>query len=204
MERKCTHPNCTNDHLARGFCANHYHQARKSGARWLDGRRGGSEPIGLAVRLWRKIDKRGPDECWPWTARHQIRGYGILGRGRRGEGFVLAHRAVWELTNGPIPESDAPPRGLVVMHICDNRGCCNPAHLRLGTQKENVQDMDNKGRRKVSVRWGNDHPGATITEDQARAIKADTKDGPKKTAERHAVPTYIVKNIRYGKSWSWI
>lgn len=55
---------------------------------------------------------------------------------------ILAHRFAWEQANGrPVP------RGKVVMHTCDNPRCANPAHLRVGTQRENVHDAMRKGRR---------------------------------------------------------
>lgn len=58
----------------------------------------------------------------------------------------MAHRLAWEFSKGPIPE------GLQVLHKCDNRKCCNPSHLFLGTQKDNIQDMISKGRKAIRSR----------------------------------------------------
>lgn len=76
--------------------------------------------------------------CWMWTG-GIVHGYGcweVDGRRER------AHRWAWELFVGPIPE------GMHVLHRCDNPPCVNPNHLFLGTQTDNVQDMDAKGRRR--------------------------------------------------------
>lgn len=78
--------------------------------------------------------------CWLWTGALHTTGYGVLGRGRRGEGLVRAHRLAWELVFGPVPA------GLLVCHECDVRACCNPGHLFLGTYVDNMQDMSAKDR----------------------------------------------------------
>ena len=130
---------------AVGYCSKHYNRLRTTGT--LED--GPKARLPLAVRLWKNIDKRAPQECWPWTSERKVKGYGSIGRGGRGGGNALAHRVVWELTHGPIPKS-SDYHGMVVMHRCDNRLCCNPAHLVLGSQSDNVRDMDAKGRR-VSV-----------------------------------------------------
>lgn len=63
-----------------------------------------------------------------------------------------AHRISWELENGKIGP------GMCVCHSCDTPSCVNPLHLFLGTQKENIEDMDNKGRRAT----GNNHGAAKL------------------------------------------
>lgn len=81
--------------------------------------------------------------CWIWTGKLRDRGgatgepYGVTTKlGRE----VYAHRFAYMAFHGPIPD------GLNVIHSCDVRCCVNPAHLRLGTQKENIQDASRKGR----------------------------------------------------------
>lgn len=101
-------------------------------------------PYGTEVqeRFWSKVDKRGPDECWPWTGFLESNGYGrVKHKGER----TLVHRRAYEFSVGPIPP------GLRVDHVCHNqdkecpggnecqhRHCCNPAHLEPVTNRENV------------------------------------------------------------------
>jgi hypothetical protein len=75
--------------------------------------------------------------CWLWEGAVTNDGYGMICR----NGTTLrVHRLAWEEVNGPIPD------GLNVCHTCDVPACCNPAHLFVGTQQDNVSDMRAKGR----------------------------------------------------------
>lgn len=92
----------------------------------------------LAQRWAAKIDTSGhPNGCWIWLAAKTC-GYGVI---NIGNGITRkASRVTWELLIGPIP------KGMHVLHRCDNPPCVNPAHLFLGTHLDNVADMNAKGR----------------------------------------------------------
>jgi hypothetical protein len=92
--------------------------------------------------FWSMVDIKEPDECWVWKAGLADTGYGGLSHLNK---TATTHVVAWELTNGPVPD------GLCVLHKCDNRPCCNPNHLFLGTKKDNTQDMVKKGR------WANQY-----------------------------------------------
>lgn len=83
--------------------------------------------------FWAKVDTSG-EGCWIWTAYTDPFGYGKFHARIGGKSTQwLAHRFSFELANGPIPE------GLVVDHVCHNKSCVNPAHLRAVTQKQNSE-----------------------------------------------------------------
>lgn len=89
-------------------------------------------------RFWSRVDQSGgPDVCWPWTAMRDKDGYG---RVKVQGGTMRAHRLARSLTDGRVPH------GLLVLHACDNPPCCNPAHLRAGTDLDNKADMVARGR----------------------------------------------------------
>lgn len=93
-------------------------------------------------RFWSKVDKTSSyTGCWIWTASKLTGGYGAF---KFDGSMVRAHRFSWEIENGNVPED------LQVLHNCpggDNPSCVNPDHLWLGTQEDNVHDMDIKCRR---------------------------------------------------------
>jgi len=115
----------------------------------------------LEERFWEKVDRRGPDECWPWIAGHFSNGYGSF-RGPHGK-TVLAHRLAFELVKGPIPD------GMDVLHDCDNPPCCNPVHLWPGTQLDNNVDCASKGR--AVNPCGEMHGNAKLTWQKVREMR---------------------------------
>ena len=101
----------------------------------------------LEERFWAKVNKNGAKVenmqtcCWEWIASTGTDGYGVFGIKDR-----AAHAFSYELAYGPIERDEDGKRKLWVLHKCDNRKCCRPDHLFLGTAKDNTHDAAIKGR----------------------------------------------------------
>lgn len=100
-------------------------------------------PIPLVERFLLLFKRADGDSCWLWTGSTQSSGYGQLhqGDGENRRAF-LAHRLSYEHFVGPIPADKC------VLHRCDTPRCVRPDHLFLGTRRDNVADMNKKGRRR--------------------------------------------------------
>lgn len=104
-----------------------------------------------AAAFWRRVDKRGPRDCWPWTGRSCKRPgsacyYGVaytVSKGHRRD--RPAHRVAYALHYGSASPS-------LVRHTCDNSTCCNPAHLEPGSPADNIADAVRRGRHRVLLR----------------------------------------------------
>jgi DNA-binding CsgD family transcriptional regulator len=114
----------------------------------------------LAV-FWSRVDKSGGEEaCWLWTAGRHPDGYGrVMWRGVARN----AHRVAYEIATGVELE------GGEVCHKCDNPQCVNPAHLFLGTHRDNIADMFRKGR-SVAPRGAANHR-TKLTDQQVAEIR---------------------------------
>lgn len=110
----------------------------------------------LIERFWIKVDTSGgPDACWLWTAAKHEHGYGLMRPdGQRNGSCARAHRVSAAIAGMDIA-------GKKVRHTCDTPACVNPAHLLVGTQAENLQDMRDRNR---AVLVGSTHPNSKLTE----------------------------------------
>lgn len=146
------------------------------------------------------VDRRSPDECWPWTGSKNPRGYGQL-TASGGSGSprltLRAHRLAYEFAYGAIPD------GLHVLHHCDNRPCCNASHLFLGTNDDNHEDKRTKGRGAKGERMG----AAKLTEAQVLDIRRRHASGgvsQRALSREYGVAPGRVCEILSGKAWSHV
>jgi len=160
--------------------------------RWIDMSRVGVYEFDVKRGPWtedRFMERVAPDPnsgCWLWLAAVHTAGYGKIAS------KMYAHRWSYEHFNGPIGD------GRVVRHKCDTPACVNPRHLAIGTQKDNSQDSVARGRHT----YGERHPNARLTADEARAIRdADADVRHVDLAKRFGVSRSHVSGIRSGRFW---
>lgn len=142
--------------------------------------------------FWGNLDKK-DSGCWEWSGKRNEQGYGRLWfRGKQ----IRAHRLSWSLINGLIPE------GLDILHKCDNPSCCNPNHLYSGTDKDNANDRQARGR--LIPRKGEDHHKSLLTWNQIGEIREFCENNPRSqriTAKRYGVKESVISKIVNGVTW---
>jgi len=146
----------------------------------------------MMERFWSKVEKT--DGCWIWTGARR-NGYGaflITNQGRKR--VVYAHRLSFELVHGAIP------KGLYVLHHCDNPVCVNPIHLFLGTQSDNLKDAGAKGR---MARVGESNPFSKLTWPQVESMRDLAKNlSTRKLASIFGIDHGHVARILRGERWN--
>lgn len=170
------------------------HLARGSTHRYCSRACSQSDPA-IQERFWRRVVlcPHGRDCtacCWEWSGGHTPGGYGVLLVRKR---VTLAHRYAFSLAYGPyFPD-------LCICHRCDNPPCCNPTHLFLGTQTDNMRDALHKGR----LAAGEAHPSHLLTREHVRAIRTARHDGVawQTIAQQMGVSVSTVWNAVHGHSW---
>ena len=146
------------------------------------------------ARFLRKVDRRGPNECWPWTAHRGVRGYGH---------FKLSTKRAVKATHVSLILSGRPrpTEKHGACHRCDNPPCCNPAHLFWGTQAANNADAAAKGRKRPQ--YGSSSWQAKLTEPDVLKIRA-SKLGCVALGRTFGISPSHVNNIRKRRVWKHI
>lgn len=117
----------------------------------------------ISARFWSKVDRRGPDECWPWTSNADRYGRGMFKLYGTNK---CAARVGWLLLFGSLAVGEC------VLHKCDNPNCMNPQHWFSGTQLDNIADRHAKGRTsRASRNQRAGHYAAKITTIGVRMIQ---------------------------------
>jgi hypothetical protein len=112
-----------------GFCRKHFTRLKRGKNPFEKSR----EEKSLFERMEERIVRVPESGCWLWIGNLNNNGYGKIEE-------KYAHRVSYEIEHGPIPD------GKFVLHSCDVTCCVNPNHLRLGSQKDNMQDAVERGR----------------------------------------------------------
>jgi hypothetical protein len=145
--------------------------------------------------FWSKVKKS--KSCWIWIASLDTGGYGSFGNKitKKIIGTRIASRIAYFFENGKIP------KGKFVLHRCDNTKCVKPSHLFIGTQKDNVRDMEKKGRSRHLK--GDDHGSSKLTSIAVRWIRKN-KDifSCKKMAKKYHVHQSTIKKIKQNLIWT--
>jgi hypothetical protein len=143
--------------------------------------------------------------CWEWQGlkNHSKYGYFTDFETRK---KIFSHRYSYKTFRGEITEN------FHVCHTCDNPKCCNPAHLFLGTDKDNMQDCKNKGRTAKGdkvARKGEDNKNSIFTEELVFQIRKMCSEGLKDReisnrlgSDKYSI--YQINAIRHRRSWKHI
>jgi len=149
----------------------------------------------IPQQFWSKVKIVDLFECWEWQAAKIWNGYGRIVVNQK---WLLAHRVAYELSFGNITE------GLCVLHKCDNRSCCNPAHLFLGTQADNIHDMCLKNRQSSAI--GSHNYNAKLSEDDVIKIIELLKNNmnQREIADKFLVTQTTITYIKKYKTWKHV
>lgn len=137
--------------------------------------------------------------CWNWMSCVQGNGYGRVRFGGKTE---YVHRLSYATFVGTVPV------GMDVCHRCDNRRCCNPDHLFLGTREDNMKDAKAKGRLSIGDKHGEKlcgekGPGSKLNLRQVKAIRRCLAEGQtvSQLASAYGVSKDNIRRINRGDTW---
>lgn len=147
-------------------------------------------------RFWSYVDKT-PDGCWMWEHSIDGGGYGIFVSYKYGR--EKSHRISYMESKGEIPS------GLMVLHECDNPGCCNPDHLFLGNNQDNMADKVYKNRQ--SKLLGSRNGRSILKQEEVEQMRKDYESGNfsyRNLVNKYGISQTQVARILKKESWSWV
>lgn len=154
--------------------------------------KGANGRLTLPERMEKYIERIPESGCWIWIGSTQNKGYGAI---RINHKTYQAHRVMWEIRNGKIPED------MCALHRCDIPSCVNPYHLFLGTQRDNVHDTINKKRRNDAR--GERHGRAILTEQQVLNIRKDSRIHSV-IGRDYGVSKSAIKHVKSLETWKHV
>lgn len=155
----------------------------------------------LRERLWANVTRGEGDGCWLWTASTNNHGYGTMSFRCKSH---YVHRLSWMLHH----DGRLPPKGLNVLHRCDNPPCVNPDHLFLGTHKDNMRDCIEKGRFVCAKpQRGSAAKVSKLTESQVGEIRQRYSAGrvtSRNLGREYGVDKTTILHIVHRRSWAHV
>ena len=148
----------------------------------------------FAEKFQKFYQAKNVEQCWEYSGSLYRNGYGRFSVGLKG---VLAHRVAFYIANGFITSQ-------LVLHKCDNRACVNPAHLYLGSQKDNMQDAVSRNR--IRPCRGEQSYRSKLTEEDVKHIfklRAEGKSITEITTIFNVRRNHIGR-VLSGKRWGWL
>lgn len=158
--------------------------------------------------FWSKVGTSddGDRGCWLWKAGHFGSGYGAFKIGKKNYG---AHVIAFLISGGKTSKKKP-----FVLHSCNNRGCVNPAHLRAGSQQDNVDDAMRNGNHGLALTAyprkrprGQQHGMSVLTEAKVKAIRSEYEPyrmTREKLAEKYGISPATVQQVLSRKTWKHV
>lgn len=188
--KSCSIQGCQKPAWGRGWCVTHYDRWRRTG----DPMKGGK--LTREEKFLSLIFPEPMSGCWLWEGNANPAGYGQIWNGKT---IVNTHRFSYEYFVGPIPSVNG--RTLHVCHRCDTPACVNPDHLFLGTAKDNVKDMDKKGRSNRPINKGEKAPASKLSE--ADVLRIRKMGGTyRDISEKYGITPAHVGHIKHNRCWA--
>lgn len=148
------------------------------------------------IRFWDSIEKHGDTACWPWRGPANTKGYGRFNA--NGTRYTATRLALALRLGRDLTEDEQ------ACHSCDNPPCCNPAHLFVGTQTQNIADRQAKNRthRWNGARAGSRNQRAVLSEAMVadiRQLKGSALQ--REIAAKYGVSRQTISAILNGNRW---